>query len=88
MFNDDLCQCTRGVKLRMLFVSLCDEVVELLESGDGEELGDCMYILSQLISRVVGVEVLLPLAQSSLDKGRRRFEEHGCVRSERNRCNS
>ena len=86
-YNYGLCGCVStkpGGKY--LIGRLIDEVIEFVILPSVDELGDIACIASQIVYLVTGVPVILPYAEIALSKGRRRYEEHGCVRSVRNKC--
>lgn len=86
-YNYGLCQCvSTAPRGKHLISRLMDECIEFAMSPSVDELGDISCIASQIVYLVTGVPVILPFADKALSKGRRRYEEHGCVRSKRNKC--
>jgi hypothetical protein len=85
-FNYGACDCCKRMSLRYYLGRVIEEGLEWLEHPCVDEFGDTMAGLSQAISIVIHHEIMLPYASKAFEKGRRRVQEHGCVRSSRNKC--
>ena len=85
-FNYGACDCCRRMSLRYYWGRVVEEGQEWLEQPSMDEFGDVMACLSQAISIIIHHDVMLPCASASFEKGKRRVQEHGCVRSYRNKC--
>lgn len=87
-YNWGLCACCTEPTVKFLVQRLKEEMVELMTDHNIDELCDVMCILSQLVFKLTRVPIVLPFADKSFQKGRDRYNQHGCVRSYRNRCTS
>ena len=85
-FNYGLCPCAIQQSTRYYVRRLIEEMGELIHDRNMDELGDVMCILSYILHNITGLVIVLPFASKSLAKGRRRANQHGCVRSLHNSC--
>lgn len=89
-FNYYSCKCSSDIThltTRYFLSRLIEELIEFIQKPSLDELSDVMCICSNIVYTITGLQIYLPLAKRSFDKGRKRVEQHGCVRSYRNRCN-
>ncbi|NJK66310.1 MAG: hypothetical protein HC786_29695 [Richelia sp. CSU_2_1] len=76
---DNCHDCT----VRSQWVALTDEIGEFVSEPSFSEIWDILHAAGRLFYKLTGIPLYL-LAYPTVRKHSKRFEEYGCIRSQRN----